>query len=99
MATFIINPEIVERTGEQEVTEGCLSVHGYIGEIKRSAQATVKGRNRQGKRIKVKANGLVAEVLEYEIDHLNGILYIDHVESQDKLYQVDCQTLLEDKPS
>jgi len=85
----IVNPEIVERAGEQEVTEGCLSVPNYIGELKRSAKVTVKGRDRTGKRIKIKAAGLMAEALEHEIDHLNGILYIDHVESQDKLHQVE----------
>jgi peptide deformylase len=94
----IINPEIVERNGEQEVTEGCLSVPGYIGEIKRPAQVIVKGRDRQGKRIKVKADSLMAEALEHEIDHLNGILYIDHIENQGKLYQVERPTMLEDKP-
>jgi len=85
----IISPEIVERTGEQEVTEGCLSVPGYIGEIKRSAQVIVKGRDRRGKKIKIKADGLMAETLEHEADHLNGVLYIDHVESRDKLHQVE----------
>ena len=85
----IVNPEIVERAGEQEVTEGCLSVPNYIGELKRSAKVTVKGRDRTGKGIKIKAAGLMAEALEHEIDHLNGILYIDHVESQGKLYQVE----------
>jgi peptide deformylase len=95
----IINPEVVEHSGEQEVTEGCLSVPGYFGEIKRSAQVVVKGRDRQRKRIKVRASGLMAEALEHEIDHLNGVLYIDHVESQDKLHQVERRTMLEDKPS
>ena len=85
----IINPEIVKRAGEQEVTEGCLSIPGYFGEIKRSAAVTVKGRNRQGKAIRVKATGLMAEVLEHEIDHLNGVLYIDHLESQDKLHKLE----------
>ena len=85
----IINPEIVERTGEQEVTEGCLSVPGYCGEIKRSAQVIVKGRDRHGKRIKVKASGLMAEALEHELDHLDGKLYIDHIENQDKLYKIE----------
>jgi len=85
----IINPEIVEHNGEQEVTEGCLSVPGYRGEIKRSAQVTVKGKDRQGKRIKIKATGLMAEALEHESDHLDGKLYIDHIESQDKLYNVE----------
>ena len=85
----IINPEIVKRLGEQEVNEGCLSVPGYFGEIKRSASVTVKGRDRQGKAIRIKATGLMAEALEHEIDHLNGTLYIDHVESQDKLHKIE----------
>ena len=85
----IINPEIVKRSGEQEVTEGCLSIPGYVGEIKRSASVTVKGRDRQGKAIRIKATELMAEALEHEIDHLNGILYIDHVESPDDLYRVE----------
>jgi len=85
----IINPEIVKRDGEQEVTEGCLSIPGYFGELKRSASVTVKGRDRQGKMIRIKATGLMAEALEHEIDHLNGILYIDHLDSQDKLHKVE----------
>ena len=85
----IINPQIVKRAGEQEVTEGCLSIPGYVGEIKRSASVTVKGQDRQGKALRIKATGLMAEVLEHEIDHLNGILYIDHVESPDDLYRVE----------
>jgi peptide deformylase len=59
---------------EQEVTEGCLSIPGYYGEIKRSAEVTVKGKDRRGKEIKIKATGLMAEALEHEIDHLNGVL-------------------------
>ena len=85
----IINPEIVKRTGEQEITEGCLSIPGYVGGIKRSASVTVKGRDRQGKAIRIKATELMAEALEHEIDHLNGILYIDHVESPDDLRKVE----------
>ena len=88
----IINPEIVKRAGEQEVTEGCLSLPGYFGEIKRSASVTVKGRDRRGKAIRIKATGLMAEALEHEIDHLNATLYIDHIEGQDKLHQVDTKT-------
>jgi len=85
----IINPEMVKRLGEREVTEGCLSIPGYFGEIKRSASVIVKGRDRQGKAIRIKATGLMAEALEHEIDHLNGILYIHHLESQDKLHEVE----------
>jgi len=85
----VINPEIVKRAGEQEVTEGCLSIPGYFGEIIRSASVTVKGKDRQGKAIRVKATGLMAQALDHEVDHLNGILYIDHLESQDKLHKVE----------
>ena len=85
----IINPEIVERAGEQEVTEGCLSVPGYYGKLKRSARVTVKGKDRNGRKIKIKASDLLAEALEHEIDHLNGTVYIDRLESKDQLYQVE----------
>ena len=85
----IINPEIVKRSGEQEVTEGCLSVPGYAGEIKRSASVTIKGRDQNGKEMRIKADGLLAQALEHELDHLNGILYIDHVESEDRLHKIE----------
>ena len=88
----IINPEIVRRVGEREVTEGCLSVPGYAGEIKRSVSVTVKGWDQQGKAIRLKATNLMAQALEHELDHLNGILYIDHLESQDKLYKIKPET-------
>ena len=88
----IINPEIVKRSGEQEVTEGCLSVPGYAGEIKRSASVTVKGRDQNGKEMRIKADGLLAQALEHELDHLNGILYIDHLESEDKLHKIEPET-------
>ena len=76
----IINPEVVRHTGEQEVTEGCLSVPGYFGEIKRPASVTVKGRDREGKAIRIKGTGLMAEALEHEIDHM---------QSQDNLHKVE----------
>ena len=85
----IINPKIVKRAGEREVTEGCLSVPGYAGEIKRSISVIVKGQNRQGKAIRLKTTGLMAEALEHELEHLNGILYVDHLESQDKLHKIE----------
>ena len=87
----IINPEIIKQAGEQEVTEGCLSVPGYFGEIKRSASVTVKGMDRHGKAIRIKATGLMAEALEHEIDHLDGNLYIDHLGSQDKLHKYEAE--------
>jgi len=84
----LINPEIVKRSGERELAEACLSVPGYAGEIKRSASVVVKGKDRQGKVIRIKATELMAQALEHEVDHLDGILYVDHVDSEDKLYQV-----------
>jgi peptide deformylase len=88
----LINPEIVKRSGERSVTEGCLSVPGYYGEIKRAKSVTVKGRDASGKEIRIKAAELLAQALEHEIDHLNGMLYIDHLESQDKLHKVEDDT-------
>jgi len=85
----IINPEIVKRRGEREVSEACLSVPGYAGKIKRSESVTVKGLNRQGKPIRIKADNLMAQALQHELDHLNGVLYIDHIESQDNLFKVE----------
>jgi peptide deformylase len=88
----IINPKIVRRSGEREVMEGCLSVPGYQGEIRRSVSVTVKGLDRKGKAIRIKATGLMAQALEHEIDHLNGVLYIDYIESEDKLYKLESET-------
>ena len=88
-AIAIINPEIVRRKGERVVNEGCLSVPGYVGEIKRALSVTVKGRDQNGKEIRIKAEELLAEVLEHEIDHLKGALYIDHLESVEKLRKIE----------
>jgi len=88
----LINPEIVRRNGERSVTEGCLSVPGYYGEIKRAESVTAKGRDPTGKEIRIKGNGLLAQALEHETDHLNGVLYIDHLENQDKLHKIEPET-------
>jgi len=85
----LINPEIVRRTGERLVTEGCLSVPGYFGEIERAQSVRVKGRDPSGKEIRIKAEELLAQALEHEIDHLNGVLYLDHLESTDKLHKIE----------
>jgi peptide deformylase len=84
----LVNPEIVRRTGERLVTEGCLSVPGYYGEIKRAWRVTVKGRDLSGKEIRIRAEELLAQALEHEIDHLNGVLYIDRMENMDSLRQI-----------
>jgi peptide deformylase len=77
----LINPEILKRSDETLLgTEGCLSIPGVVGEdIPRSAAVTVKGRDPKGKEIRVKAEGWFARVLQHEIDHLDGILFTDHI--------------------
>ncbi len=85
----IVNPEIVRRRGERLINEGCLSVPGYFGQVKRAESVTVKGRDQSGKEIRIKADGLLAQALEHEIDHINGVLYLDHLESMDNLYKIE----------
>ena len=85
----IINPEIVRSRGERSIDEGCLSVPGYFGQIKRAESVTVKGRDQDGEEIRIKAEGLLAQVLEHEIDHLNGVLYLDHLESLEQLRKIE----------
>lgn len=88
---FLINPEVVRRSGERIVKEGCLSIPGYIGEIKRSEKLRIKGTDISGREQKLQAEGLLAEALEHEIDHLNGVLYVDYLESQDKLQKLESE--------
>ena len=85
----LINPEVVKSSGERRVMEGCLSVPGYQAEITRSRQVTVKALNREGKVIRLKAvDTLLAQALEHEIDHINGVLYIDYLTDADELIPV-----------
>ena len=88
-ARVLINPEVIEREGEREVEEGCLSVPGYRGELHRSEALKVKARDRHGKPYRIRADGFLAQVLEHEIDHLNGSLYLDHLESPEKLSKLE----------
>ena len=85
----LINPKVVRRRGERLVDEGCLSIPGFIGQVKRALSVTVKGRDQKGKEIRIKADELLAQALEHEIDHLNGVLYIDYLESMDKLRKIE----------
>lgn len=85
----LINPELVRTKGEQLVDEGCLSLPGYVAEIKRAESVTVKGLDRNGKKIRIKGDGLLAQALQHEIDHLNGMIYADHLESMDKLQKIE----------
>jgi peptide deformylase len=85
----LINPQVVKSSGEHEVMEGCLSLPGYRGSIKRAESVTVKGRDRYGKEVRIKAEGLFAQALQHEVDHINGVVYVDHLESMDNLYKAE----------
>lgn len=73
----LINPEIIYQEGEDVGVEGCLSIPGVAGEVKRAYKVRVKGLNRQGEVQVISAEGLGARALQHEIDHLDGILFID----------------------
>ncbi len=83
------NPEIVKVWGEEEDVEGCLSLPGYVGEVPRATRVLVKGRDANGKRIRVRANGLLARVFQHEIDHLQGLMFTDRLESMEKLRRLE----------
>ena len=84
----LINPEIVRREGEREVVEGCLSIPGYRGMVKRSEKVRVRALSLDGKVIRITAEGLLAQALEHETGHLNGSLYVDHLVSADQLWKI-----------
>ncbi len=77
----LINPEIIEAEGEQVLEEGCLSVPDYYTEVKRKARITVRGWDARGNPTQLSAEGILATVLQHEIDHLDGILFIDRISS------------------
>ena len=86
---ILINPEIIRRKGQRRVTEGCLSIPGYFGELDRSETVTAKGLDLNGKEVRIKADGLLAQALEHETDHLDGRLYIDHMDGTDMLRKIE----------
>jgi len=90
----LINPEVMKRQGERVLGEACLSMPGYQGEIKRSVAVKVKALDRHGRQIRIKGDELLAQALEHEIDHLDGTLYIDRIDSPDKLWKLTQQLQL-----
>ena len=77
----LINPEIIEATGEQTGPEGCLSYPGYHGTVKRAAQVKLRSQDRDGNSREFTGQGYLARCFQHEIDHLNGVLYIDHIQN------------------
>jgi len=85
----LFNPEIVKAEGEELGAEGCLSIPGYIGEnIRRATKIVVKAQDLHGKPVKIVAEGWFARILQHEIDHLNGILFIDRLDRPEDLREV-----------
>jgi len=85
----VINPQLARKSGDvEEGIEGCLSIPGLVGEVERYCAVTVKGLDRQGKPVRIKAQDLLARVFQHEIDHCDGLLFIDHIDDPEKLYPV-----------
>lgn len=92
----LINPEIVSPSDDLVMAEeGCLSIPHYYGEVVRHDMVVIKARDRKWREVKVKASGLLARVFQHEVDHLNGVLFLDRMETIDKLRYVPPQ---DDKP-
>lgn len=90
----LVNPEITRPSEEMTVaTEACLSIPGYVGDVERHEAVTVKALNRYGKPQRVKAEGWLARIFQHEIDHLDGVLYIDRAEKVWKLEEADAQVV------
>lgn len=75
----IVNPEIISQEGEVFEGEGCLSVEGAWDKVKRAAKVTMRGTDLDGNPIELHAEGLMAVCIQHEIDHLNGVLFVDHL--------------------
>ncbi len=75
----LINPEILESSGETGIEEGCLSIPGFRGLVPRKEKVTVKALNRNGNEFTLEADGLLAICIQHEIDHLNGVLFVDYL--------------------
>ncbi|GAC1658485.1 MAG: peptide deformylase [Candidatus Dormibacteraceae bacterium] len=85
----LVNPELVKGTGVQVGFEGCLSYPGWVGEVARYEDVVMKGRNRHGKEVRIKASGFTARAYQHELDHLDGVLFIDRLTSLDTLRRVE----------
>jgi len=87
--TILVNPEITAKEGEWMAEEGCLSIPGYVGTVPRAERVAVKGKDRHGKDVKIKTDTMLAHILQHEIDHLDGKLYVDYLESLDQMVKLD----------
>ena len=92
----MVNPEIVKAAREiVEGEEGCLSIPGYVGDVPRHTMVVVRGQDRFGRPVRVRAHGFLARVFQHEIDHLDGVLFIDRVRSPEKIRKIEPEEELE----
>ncbi|GAC1402128.1 MAG: peptide deformylase [Chloroflexota bacterium] len=86
----VLNPEIVHTSADEvEAEEGCLSIPGWWGPVMRKERITIRGLDENGKSLKIKSEGFEARCFQHEVDHLNGILFIDRMEDRSKLYKAE----------
>ncbi len=91
-----VNPEIIKTSREvEEGQEGCLSVPGYVGEVPRYTMAVVRGQDAYGRPQRVRAKDYLARIFQHEIDHLDGILFIDRVTDPSKIHRVTAEEAAE----
>jgi len=94
----VFNPEIVKAEGEAFGSEGCLSIPGYVGDnIRRATKILVKGQDVKGKAIRVPAEGWFARILQHEIDHLDGVLFLDRLERPEDLREISAEDEVEEE--
>jgi peptide deformylase len=84
----LVNPRLVRAAGDDRDLEGCLSIPGFVAYVTRKERVWVVAQNRLGRKIKVAGSGLLGRALQHELDHLDGKLYIDYLESMDELIAV-----------
>lgn len=85
----LVDPEIVRQEGEEVATEACLSIPGLLGDVPRAHRVVVRARNRRNRFVTIEAEGLLARVLQHEIDHLNGILFTERVRDPKTLRNIE----------
>jgi peptide deformylase len=86
----VVNPEITRFSRELEVgTEGCLSIPEIVGDVERPVEVTIKGLNRHGQPVKIKASGWLARIFQHEVDHIDGVLFVDKAE---RVWKLDEET-------
>ena len=85
----VVNPEIVKSNGAVTDEEGCLSAPNWQGPVTRASNVLVKGRDRNGKEVRIRAEGWLARIFQHEVDHLDGILFLDKVHDKSTIHWVE----------